>query len=80
VELKTVYFEHPGAETTETALSITRERARELGIKKILVASTTGDTAVKAMDAFQGKRRYKRRLKPLPYRKMTQAARNHGSI
>ena len=56
MELKTVYFEHPGAETTETALSITRERARELGIKKILVASTTGDTAVKAMDAFQGLR------------------------
>jgi len=56
MKLRTVYFEHPGAETTETALSIARERAQELGIKKILVASTTGDTAVKAMDVFQGLR------------------------
>jgi len=54
MELKTVYFENPGRENTEEVLSIARQRAEELGIKTILVASTTGDTAVKAMEAFSG--------------------------
>ena len=54
MELKTVYFENPGSENTEEVLRIARQRAEELGIKTILVASTTGDTAVKAMEAFGG--------------------------
>ncbi|MDD5591075.1 MAG: pyruvate kinase alpha/beta domain-containing protein, partial [Dehalococcoidales bacterium] len=54
MELKTVYFEHPGSETTDTTLRIARERAEELDIKKILVASTSGATAVKAMDIING--------------------------
>jgi len=56
VELKTVYFTHPGSETTEATLRIARHRAEELSIKNILVASTTGDTAVRAMDVLQGLR------------------------
>ena len=56
MELKTVYFEKPGSENTEVVLRITRQRAEELGIKNIVVASTRGDTAVRAMDAFQGLR------------------------
>jgi hypothetical protein len=56
VELKTVYFEKPGSENTETVLRIVRQRAEELGIKTIVVASTTGATAVKAMDILQGLR------------------------
>jgi hypothetical protein len=54
VELKTIYFEHPGIETTETTLQIAKHRAEELGIKKIIVASTTGDTAVRAMGILKG--------------------------
>jgi len=54
MELKTVYFENPGRENTEEVLRIARQRAEELGIKTILVASTRGDTAVKAMEAFTG--------------------------
>jgi len=54
MELKTVYFENPGRENTEEVLGIARERAAELGIKTILVASTRGNTAVKAMEAFSG--------------------------
>jgi hypothetical protein len=54
MELKTVYFEQPGDVNTETALSLARKRADELGIKTIVVASTTGRTAVRAMDAFKG--------------------------
>ncbi len=54
MEIKTVYFEKPGKENTETALAIARKRAEELGIKTIVVASTVGDTAVRAMDVFKG--------------------------
>ena len=54
MESKTVYFENPGSENTEEVLGIVRRRAEELGIKTILVASTTGNTAVKAMEAFSG--------------------------
>jgi len=56
VELRTVYFEHPGSETTEATLHLARQRAEELGIKNIIVASTTGDTAVRAMDTLRGLR------------------------
>ena len=54
MELKIVYFETPGRENTDEVLSIARKRAEELGIKTILVASTRGDTAVKAVDVFKG--------------------------
>ena len=56
MESKTVYFENPGSENTDEVFSITRQRAEELGIKTILVASTRGDTAVKAMEALSGLR------------------------
>ena len=56
MELKTVYFENPGSENTEAVLRIARQRAEELGIKTIVVASTRGDTAVRAMDVLQGLR------------------------
>jgi len=54
MESKTVYFENPGSENTEAVLRIAKQRAEELGIKTILVASTSGGTAVKAMEAFSG--------------------------
>jgi len=54
MELKTTYFENPGRENTEEVLRIVRQRAEELGIKTIVVASTVGDTAVKATEAFSG--------------------------
>ena len=53
MESRTVYFDKPGVENTDTVLSIARQRAEELGIKTIVVASTAGDTAAKAMDVFQ---------------------------
>ncbi len=54
MELKIVYFETPGRENTEEVLRIAKQRAEELGIKTILVASTGGDAAVKAIDVFKG--------------------------
>ncbi len=56
MEAKTIYFEKPGGENTDAAFALARQRAGELGIKTIVVASTSGKTAVKAMDAFQGLR------------------------
>jgi hypothetical protein len=55
MELKTTYFEKPGGEeNTKKTLSLAKARADELGIKTIVVASTVGDTAVKAVDIFKG--------------------------
>ena len=56
MEAKIVYFDNPGKENTDEALRLAKSRAQELGIKTILVASTTGDTALKAMEAFKGAR------------------------
>ncbi len=55
-ESKITYFEKIGRENTEEVLRIVGERARELGIKTVLVASTRGDTAVRAMEVFKGLR------------------------
>ncbi len=56
MELKTVYFENTGVENTETTLRIVRQRAEELGIRNIVLASTKGNSAVKAMDILEGLR------------------------
>ncbi len=54
MELKTTYFENPGVENTEEVLRIAKQRAKELSIKTIVVATTVGDTAVKATEVFRG--------------------------
>jgi len=51
---KTVYFEKPGPENTEETLKLAKERAEELGIRNIVVASTTGETGVKSSEVFKG--------------------------
>jgi len=56
MESRTVYFESPGAENTDATLGIARKRAEELGIKTVLVASTKGDTAVRAVESLSGLR------------------------
>jgi hypothetical protein len=56
MKVKTVYFEKPGSENTDEVLRIAKQRAQELGIKTIVLASTRGDTAVRAMEAFPGLR------------------------
>jgi len=54
MESKIVYFEKPGSQNTEAVLNIAKQRAEELGIKTIVVATTEGNTAVKAMEVFSG--------------------------
>jgi hypothetical protein len=54
MEGKIVYFDKPGAENTEEVLRIAKKRAKELGIKTIVVATTVGNTAVRASEVFKG--------------------------
>lgn len=55
MEQKIVYYEKPGGdENTARTLSLAKARADELGIKTVVVASTVGDTAVKAVNVFKG--------------------------
>jgi hypothetical protein len=51
---KTVYFENPGPENTAETLKYAKERAEKLGIRNIVVASTTGETGIKASELFKG--------------------------
>ena len=51
-EEKIVYFETPGPENTDETLKLALIRARNLGIKNIIVASTYGSTAKKALEYF----------------------------
>lgn len=53
MERKVVYFESMGPENTETTFKLVQERLRSLGIKKLVLASTTGATARKAMEFFK---------------------------
>jgi hypothetical protein len=54
VEAKIVYFDRPGAENMEETLRICKERAGQLGIKTIIVATTVGTTAARAVEVFKG--------------------------
>jgi len=47
------YFETPGRENTEAALQSALRYAKERLIKNIIVASTGGDTGLRAVEVFQ---------------------------
>ena len=53
VERKTVYFEAPGRQNTESVLKLVKNYAQAEGIRNIVVASTTGETGVKASKVFE---------------------------
>jgi hypothetical protein len=52
IEIQNVYFAESGSANTEKTLEIARRRAEELGIEIIVVASTSGDTGLKAVKTF----------------------------
>jgi len=52
IEIQNVYFPEPGSANTEKTLEIAKRRAEQLGIKTIVVASTSGETGVKAVKLF----------------------------
>ncbi len=49
-----MYFDQKGAANTDQTLTIAFARAKELGIDELVIASTTGDTAYKALEVFSG--------------------------
>lgn len=53
MEEKIVYFEKPGEANTNQVLPMVKERAQARGIKKIVVASTRGETAKSAAATFE---------------------------
>jgi hypothetical protein len=54
METKTAYFENLENNNTDETFRFAKQRAVELGIKDIVVASTRGDTGVKAAEYFKG--------------------------
>ncbi|MEM2123229.1 MAG: pyruvate kinase alpha/beta domain-containing protein [Candidatus Bathyarchaeia archaeon] len=48
-----VYFEEPGPQNTMETLQVAYRRMTELGLKDVVVASTTGETGVKASRIFR---------------------------
>jgi hypothetical protein len=54
LEQKIVYFDKPGVDNMEETLRIAKTRADELGIKTIVVATTIGNTAARAVEVFKG--------------------------
>lgn len=56
IESKTAYFKKPGRVNTGEVLQIARKRAEELGINTIVVASSTGGTAARAVEVLLGRK------------------------
>ncbi len=50
----TFYFDAHGEVNTDKTIELSRERAEELGVGKVVVASETGLSALKVLDAFEG--------------------------
>ncbi|MGC9356656.1 MAG: pyruvate kinase alpha/beta domain-containing protein [Anaerolineae bacterium] len=48
--VETVYFEEPGPQNTDRALSLARDRAKALGINTLVIATTSGAAAVRATE------------------------------
>lgn len=49
-----MYFDKPGKENTEQTLKLAFQKGQQAGINEVVVASTTGDTAYKALEICRG--------------------------
>ena len=54
MERTIVYFDQLGKQNTDVTLRLAYNRAAELGVKNVIVASTTGFTARRARTEFEG--------------------------
>ncbi len=54
MEKTITYFGDVGKENTEEVMKLSAKRASELGIKHVVLASTSGETALIAAEAFKG--------------------------
>jgi|Deesub1362B_J571_1020462.scaffolds.fasta_scaffold00025_31 hypothetical protein len=55
MEARIYYFEKPGKQNTEKTLELAIKRAEELGLNYMVVASATGETAIKAVKILKEK-------------------------
>jgi len=53
MERPVIYFDRTGPENTDLTLQASRKRALDLGISNLIVASTHGDTGLKALEIFK---------------------------
>jgi hypothetical protein len=51
-----VYLDRPGRPGTDTVIAAVKRRVRDLSIRHVVVATTTGDTAVRMARALRGTR------------------------
>ncbi len=51
-----MYFDKPGKDNTDQTLELAAQKAKALGINEVVVASTTGFTAYRAIEIFDGPR------------------------
>jgi len=49
-----MYFDAPGKVNTDQTLKLAAQRAKELGITEAVVASSSGETGLKALEVFAG--------------------------
>jgi hypothetical protein len=56
MEKSVTYFDEVGPKNTEEVLRSAARRAGELGIGYVVVASTTGETAIRTAEAFEGQK------------------------
>lgn len=54
MEKTILYFDAPGHANTDQVLKAVRKRAEELKIRQIVIASTHGQTAIRAQEALRG--------------------------
>ena len=55
IERKVFYFEEPGPQNTDDVVEAVKNRVEEGGISEVVVASDSGETALKIARAVQGK-------------------------
>lgn len=48
-----VYFDRPGPQNTNEVLGLARERAEELNIRDVVVASTRGETGLELLKSLE---------------------------
>jgi hypothetical protein len=56
LNIEGIYFEKGGPQNTSKALEIAKKYAEQLDVKEIIMASTTGSTASKALEYFNPKK------------------------
>lgn len=55
MEKSIIYFDNVGKENTDELITATVKRTKELGIKHVVIASTSGETTIKLAQALKGK-------------------------